>query len=414
MSEGVQQLRMVELGAERLKLLGNYAEPLMRAYTQGEFDETAVGERVLQKLIQARILWRPDENLGLKLRPQVTHMIASMIADENRRQTHTEISGELDRIEATVASYKEAQHKGNFSYADLQLQTLTEVIYDLAGQFEEAIDSLWQRLNSHFGFVANLNDKIRENERAQKQIRRLLEGLEIIKLSEMIELAGTSSELRKLLVVYLQQQLTVHHGSLLVVQERMTELLTRFREQQARSLLVSNMAAYLRQHPEFTPGDYAWRTVVPSLVNQSSPLIPAVSIAFERAQDQEPLAEMVAQIPRRDAIRKSSEQSSQPVKITHGEDAQLIARQAQLRQGVEAYFVAALSSRDGEALSALDYAHEQKLSWDPEIWLFQVIAEYQGLAANERPFFQLTYQERPVSYFNQLQLVQDIELKYLG
>lgn len=414
MSEGIQQQKMLELGAERLKLLGNYSEALMRAYTTGEFDETEVGERVLQRLIAARILWRPDENLGLKLRPQVTHMIASMIADESRRQTNTEISGELDRIEAAVESYKEAQHKGNYSYADLQLQSLTEIVYDLAGQFEDAIDSLWQRLNSHFGFVANLNDKIRENERAQKQIRRLLEGLEVIKLREMIDLAGASTELRRLLVVYLQEQLSFHHGSLLVVQERMAELLTRFREQQARSLLVSNMAAFLRQHPDYSPSDYAWRTIVPTLINQSMPILPAMSITLDRVRDHETLADIVIQLPKRDSYRKTSEQSSKAVNIQHGEDAKLIQRQAQMRKDVESFFVSALTFDTEQSNSALDYAESNTLKWDREVWLFQVISEYQSLAQQEREMFSLVYKERTASYYNQLQIVQDLELIYLG
>lgn len=415
MSSGLQNQKMLELGGERLKLLGNHAELLMDAYIRGEFDETAVGERVLQKLIQARILWRPDDAYGLKLRPQIASMVAGLIADESRRQAHADVSGELDRIEATAISYTEAQHKGNYSYADLQLQLLTEAVYDLTGQFEDAIDSLWQRLNSHFGFVASLTDKIRENELAHKQIHRLLEGLELVRVDEMITLAGTSSELRKLLVVYLNQKLSVHHASLLAVQERMTELLTRFRAQQERSLLVSGMAAYLRQHPDFEPGDYSWRAAMPDLLNQANPLVPAVSIAIDRASDAEAMAELVNETPvRTTRMKRLQEVRTKPAAVIHGETAALQVKQERLKHDVESFFLSVLAAGKGKPTAALDYLEQQKLNWDSEIWLYQVISEYQGLPVQERNLFRLVYIEKPVSYFNQVQLVKDIELQFMA
>ncbi len=53
------------------------------------------------------------------------------------------------------------------------MRHLRQEVDDLNGPFDDAIDSLRRRLNSDFGFVSRLSDKIRENERAQKQIVRL-------------------------------------------------------------------------------------------------------------------------------------------------------------------------------------------------------------------------------------------------
>mgnify|MGYP003704614141 CR=1 FL=1 len=110
----------------------------------------------------------------------------------------------------------------------------------------DAIDSLWQRLNSDFGFVSQLNDKIRENDRAQKQIVRLLDGLALIDFDELIELVGSDGSLRKLLISQLQNRLSHHYTSLREVQRRLIELMARFRKQQARSRLMTGMAAFMR------------------------------------------------------------------------------------------------------------------------------------------------------------------------
>ena len=225
---------LFDTGAKRLALLGKYHKQLMQGYLNGHVDESAFSEGTLKKLIAARILWRPDEQQLLTLRPLISELIASMVADENRRQVNADVAEKLEQIRNRIQAYRDAQYKGDYVIAELHLQRLTEHVYDLSGQFEEAIDSLWHRLNSDFGFVSSLDDKIRENERAQKQLRRLLDSLEMMDFGELIELSEGNSHLRKLLVSRLQNQLSAHHSSLLEVQKRLIGLLVKFRRQQSR------------------------------------------------------------------------------------------------------------------------------------------------------------------------------------
>jgi len=70
------------IGAERLALLGKHHNVLMQAYLEGFIDETALTDKALKSLMAARILWRPDEQQPLTLRPLVSELIASMVADE--------------------------------------------------------------------------------------------------------------------------------------------------------------------------------------------------------------------------------------------------------------------------------------------------------------------------------------------
>ncbi len=394
-------------GAERLALLGKHHKALMQGYLAGYIDETAFSETALKKLIAARILWRPDEEQALKLRPLVSELIASMVADENRRQINADVAEKLEQIRNRTDAYRDAQYKGDYAVAELQLQRLTEHVHDLSGQFEEAIDSLWHRLNSDFGFVSSLSDKIRENERAQKQLRRLLDGLDLIDFSELIDLAEGNSHLRKLLVSQLQSQLSSHHSSLLEVQKRLVQLMAKFRQQQSRSLLVANMAAFLRQHPRFTVGDYINRSDVPELINQAAPIEAQASIALDKTSDLGTLAELVRQLPA----------SSRPVQPeTHSAgfswqplDEEVAARQHALKLDVENFYLSMLSHTGKQ--SAIDYLAEKQLSWDSEIWLYQVIAEYQGLGREEKHAFLLERVEQTASSVNQLLVIQDINVQ---
>ncbi|MBU1620664.1 MAG: hypothetical protein KJ556_05225 [Gammaproteobacteria bacterium] len=397
---------LFSIGAERLALLGKHHKLLMQGYIDGFIDENAFTDVALKKLIASRILWRPDEQQPLALRPLVSELIASMVADENRRQINADVAEKLEQIRNRVQAYRDAQYKGDFSVAELQLQRLTEHVHDLSGQFEEAIDSLWHRLNSDFGFVSSLDDKIRENERAQKQLRRLLDGLDLLDFNELIELSEGNNHLRKLLVSQLQSQLSSHHSSLLEVQKRLVELLARFRQQQSRAMLIANMAAFLRQHPKYRPADYPNRSDVPSLFNQAAAIQPQAAIALDKASERQVLAGLVRALPRHQAVVLTDTQSASFSSLLV--DDEIAARQQALKTDVENFYLRVIDQ--GCSLSALDYLATQQLSWDSEIWLYQIIAEYQALPVDEKQMFAVVREETKASAFNELLLIRDINI----
>lgn len=405
------------IGAERLALLGKYHKVLMQGYLQGFVEETELSDSALKKLIAARILWRPDETQSLTLRPQLSELIASMVSDENRRQVNADVAQKLEQIHNRVQAYKEAQFKGDYTVAEMQLQRLTELVHDLSGQFEEAIDSLWNRLNTDFGFVGSLNEKIRENERAQQQLRRLLDGLQLIDFNQMIELAEGNSHLRKLLVSRLQYQLSGHHGSLLEVQKRLVALLAKFRQQQSRSLLINNMVSFLKQHPAYSPADYPHRSSVPDLFNQAAPIQLKGAVAFDRAGERQRLAELVHDLPKSDHTPTPDAKSA--TFTAPFADEEVAARQKALKQDVENFYLHIIDratetpdlAEHQPTVSALAYRDEQQLEWDPEIWLYQIISDYQALPRQDQRLFRLSNQEAKASATNNLMLIQDIQLQ---
>ena len=407
-----QASSLFRTGAERLALLGRYHKVLMQGYVQGFVDETGLSDSVLKKLIDARILWRPDESQPLSLRPQVSELIASMVSDENRRQVNTDVAEKLEQIHNRVQAYKEAQFKGDYSVGEMQLQRLTELVHDLSGQFEEAIDSLWNRLNTDFGFVGSLNEKIRENERAQQQLRRLLDGLQLIDFTQLIELAEGSSALRKLLVSRLQYQLSGHHGSLLEVQKRLIALLARFRKQQSRSLLVNNMVAFLKQHPAYSPADYPHRSSVPALINQAAPVVPQAAVALDRSTEYDRLADLIHRLPKISPAPAADPQSA--AFTAPFVDEAIAARQKALKQDVESFYLNVVDRADRNGVSALEYLAEQALDWDAEIWLYQILADWQALPRQDQQLFRLIRQEEFASATNQTLLIQDIQLQVRG
>ncbi|WP_133470496.1 hypothetical protein [Paraglaciecola marina] len=402
----LQSNPLFELGKERLELIGKHADALMQGYLQGHVDEAAFTVQALDKLINGRILWRPDEQQPLALRPNVNDLIASLTQDERKRQINSDVGEHLDQIHTRVQSLQAARQKGDYAATEHHMQLLTERVYDMTGQFGDAIESLWHRLNTEFGFVSSLDDKILEIELAQRQLRRILDGFSIINFDDLIQLAGSDGALRKLLVSQLQARISEHSGSLLEVQKRLVLLMARFRHQQDRALLINRMSAFLRQHPNFQVGDYPNRSQVPAVVNQAHGIKAQAFVALDRAQDGYALAELARAVPR------EPEQGSQSETQTEGfavaVQSLVATEQKQLAKDVEDFFIRVIESP--EPLSGVDYLAEQELTWDPEIWLFQVVAEYEGLPQQSKQSFMLEKERTPKSRFNQLYIIKDVKV----
>lgn len=399
---------LMALGAERLTLVGKHSQILMQAYVQGEIDESELTERQLKKLVTANLIYQPEPTKGFVLRPQMSDLVASIVADESRRHVNADVADRMETIRMRVHTYREAHRVGDTARSDQQLRLLAEHVHDLSGQFGEAIDSLWHRLNSNFGFVRSLSDKIRENDRAQKQIRRLLDGLNVLDFSELIELAEGSVQLRKLLVSQLQRQHGVHHAALLEVQKRLVHLMMRFREQQARSVLIANMTGFLRENPSFQVADYAFRAKVPDLINQAPAIIPAAAVGLDDHSSKQLAAELLHSLPR---IISPDDQAEpeRAVAVKAIENDLAKTRPRDISADVERFMLAVVESSE---LSALDYLHSKSLQWDAEVWLFQVLGEFQALNKTQRDLFNLVRHEAPAHRFNNLYLVQDLTLQF--
>jgi hypothetical protein len=193
---------------------------------------------------------------------------------------------------------------------------------------------------------------------------------------------------------------------LLEVQKRLVLLMARFRHQQDRALLINRMSAFLRQHPNFQVGDYPNRSQVPAVVNQAHGINAQAFVALDRAQDSYALAELARAVPREPEADNKSEQQTEDFSVAT--QSMVATQQKQLAKDVEDFFIKVIDS--DEALSGVEYLAENELSWDPEIWLFQIVAEYEGLPQQNKHSFLLEKEAAVQSRFNQLHIIQDVKL----
>lgn len=400
----------VKQGIERLKLLGKYSDVLMQNYYGVELDEAQAGARLVNQLLQANILWRPDETSGLKLTGPVREMIVHLIADEQRRKVNAEVGEFLVNIRLLVGKINAAEQQGHYQNSTYLQSKLSQEVDDLNSRIATGINSLWNRLNIDFAFVSTVQEKIHENEKAHSEVVRWLDGLELIDFKELIAFAGSNGGLRHILVRQLQGQVSVHFSSLREVQKRLNELMARFRQQQARNLLVRGMLQFFQQKPNFQPSDYAQRSHVVDLLNQAASVQASVSIALDRHQDKHAMQQMLAQLPAR--LEPSVDLPHAAPALAWQEDQTILAKRRALHEDVVSFYLNVLDQQQSQ--SALGYLAEAQLSWDPEIWLYQVIAEYQGLASSDKLAFRLHYDEHAAGPFNTVLIIEDVQLQLLS
>lgn len=398
----------LEQGEKRLNLIGRHAGILMQAYQTGELDALSVNEGILRNLLNARIIYQPEHGQGYRLRAPIAQLIANLVVDERRRSIQADVADKLDSIRNQVDVFRKAHQRSDMYLAELKLHIIEERVYDLVSEFDEAIHSLWNRLNTDFGFAASLDEKMAENQRAQNQIERLLDGLSMVDYEECIALADGHVKLRQLLVVQLQRRTSLQRASMLEIQHRMIELMSRFREQQSRSLLVNNMAQFLRQHPELKVSDYTERSEVPELFNQACGIRAAAhaDVRIESSQ-QQTLDVLHEALHKTRHLRTEQTSSSESAKaMAQFSDAVLETEQRQLKQDVDEFFIDAAQSQYPH--SALDYLVNNELRWQPEIWLFQVLSEYQTLTKSVQVELPLQRRERAVSKTNEVHIIEDL------
>src|SRR5699024_1224310 len=401
------QHRLVEEGIKRLRLLARHSQLLMHVYTGGSINEEQASGSAIEQLLHARVLWRADEDGSLRISHKLRELIAEMVADEERRSTHADVASFLQDLRGLNNRYLEAQHKGDYSTLEHVRKLLSDVVDDFNNRFADAIDSLWQRLNSDFGFVHSLTDKIRENTRAQEQARRLHDGLTLIDFDEWIHVAGSHGFLRKLLVSQWQQQVSQHYSSLRLVHARLEQLITRFREQQANVKLVRSMVHYLRTHTQYQPQAYEQRSKVPALFNVAAGMPLLVHPHLESHSDQAAMVALFAALPKRHAEAVAMA-SAEAVQFTEQES--VAPLQGAMKQAAEVFFLQVVE-QNGAPLSAVQYWQQQQHQWPADIWLFQVLSEYQGLPQSHKKHFVFQPQETPASATNALRLVRDYQLR---
>lgn len=399
---------LLQAGSRLLNALGRHSDLIMQAYINGSVSAREYSPKVLEQLVQLGVLWRPEAQSDLRLKSAVRTLLEGSLQDERNRNINTNIGAAIASLKTLTEHYKEALHHQRYNDATAYMSDLTEHTYQLSETLSNSVRVMFSRINNEFGYVSSVEAKIRENELAQEQVTDLLGQLECFRFDELSELAGSNRELRHLLVVSLQQRFSLAAQELSVVQARLLDLLGRFREFRGRTRLLKGFLLHMEQHPDFTPGNYPNLTQVPVLFNQSRSVIKPAASNVNNVEHEADYHAIVGALNYVHKQHKAPEEQVESQEINVTEQASVTLEKDPLHQAVEAYFVDVIDS--GQAKTALEYYHEHELSFDPEVWIYQVIGGYQGLDDEDKQFFALDAQGNNDTRFTGNFYINDVTL----
>ncbi len=401
-------INLKKSGMSLLNALSTHSDLIMQAYFSGSVNEADFSPKVIQNLIDLKVLWRPESDVELRLRPALRTLLEESLQDESNRQIDANIGNLLATLKTQSQHYKEALAHQKYHEAQAYMGDLTEHVYTLTETLATNVRLLWSRITNEFGYVSSVEAKIRENELAQSQVTDMLNQLSMFRFDELSQLAGSNRELRHLLVVTLQAAFATSTQELSLVQAKLIELLGRFREFKGRTRLLKGFMLHMEQKPDFVPSNYASLSQVPNLFNCAGGIVKPAAVDVKNVEQEFELISLLGQIRsiNRSGFGQQEREVANPIVIEQNQTIDL--EQDQLKHNVEQYFCEVIES--GQNVSALSYYEKHSLNFDPEVWIYQVIGAYQGLPDSEREFLEIATEGRPHPSYDGNFIIKDIEL----
>lgn len=394
-------------GVRFLRQLGRHAEPIMDAYLAGSISDEALEPGVQDRLVKDGVLYRPEPGADLHLRRTVRALLEEALKDDRNRQIDANTGTTLATFKTLAAHYTEARHQGDYAAADAYLADLREHVYSFCEGLTHSIRMLWSRINNEFGYVGSLNAKIRENELAQSQVSELLAGLELVDFQHLADTAGDLRELRRLLVTRLQRSVSDAYLELGVVQARLLDLLGRFRKIQGRTRLLRGWSLHIDQQPDYQPAQHTALPQMPQLLNLAEALLATAAVDIHDSVLEAELLALASQV-RAQREERAVMALPEAGELLLGEVESFEVQSSAIQDAVQDYFCQVIES--GQQLSALTWRAEQRLPWDEETWLYQVIGGYEALPDEQKDYFELLPEGEDHPVFSGNFIVRDLAL----
>lgn len=401
-------INLNKAGLSLLNALSNHSELIMQAYFSGSVNEAEYSPKVIQNLIDLKVLWRPESDVELRLRPALRTLLEESLQDENNRQIDANIGNLLATLTTQAEHYKEALAHQRYHESQAYLSDLTEHVYTLTETLATNVRLLWSRISNEFGYVSSVDAKIRENELAQQQVTDMLNQLALFHFDQLSQLAGSQRELRQLLVVTLQSAFATSTQELSLVQSKLIELLGRFREFKGRTRLLKGFMLHMEQKPDFQPVNYATLSHVPTLFNRAKGIIKPAAADVNNVEQELELTALVNNLRSVNRLAQTHHNRPMANPLVIEQEQSIALDEDLLKQEVESYFCKVIDS--GVNTSALTYYKDNELEFDQEVWLYQVIGAFQGLPDTEREYFDIETQGSYHPIYDGNFIIQDIEL----
>lgn len=390
------------------KLFSKYDDLLINAYLEhgGVVDDLDESYKVTEALIDARLVWRPADNEPIRLTREMMSLFERILRDPRRLSVNADIGGFLINLENSVNRYREARKFNSKDDVELYISQIERLVDDLRNTLLDSSNHLWQKTNSELGYVSTLRLKIAENNTVIAQAQRLIDSLELIKTPEITEMAGSDPQLRKYLLRWLLSAAETCRKETVDAMHKLNALLFKFRKQDKLGRVIDSLYRHYQNNPGYVPMNYSDMTTLPELFNQVAPLKLSGHADLYDPSQQVALFDILSTL-RKERVEAEVQPIVERMVVADGYEVVHQSLPA-LFEAVESFYSLVIDS--GDRLSAFDNRPSNEDEFDPELWIYAVIAKHNGMTEVERSVFDFSYIERTDCVFNGLRHVNDVKV----
>lgn len=397
MASGVnQKVGGTELIKRFLSSLNQGAELITAAYS-GNLEEIPEEQsNIFSQLKGQRVLMQIQGKY--KLNPNLTSMLNYLLAHSNSRHIEIDLISRLKTLDRIILSYLEHRQAGEDSLAEEVLGDIEQMTFDITFTAQDAVYSLANRIQTQFGFVRSIKDKITENEAAINTATRLVDNFTAFTFTHMMEFINQdtpNSPLFGILCSGLLNELANCQRDLNVILIQLRNMLATFRSEVHKTNILKAFHEHYSKNPDYQPKNYADYEKPDELFIRAADIAPEGSAHADMNSDSEKynesLSVLVSELNRKDA---SVPERTDTLDSSGGlDEAPEIKSEAivldDITEDLTALFRRCIST--GQPVSATEYLREHGLFHIPSHWLFAVGAFYEDMPPENRKYFECSF-----------------------
>jgi hypothetical protein len=376
-------------GISTLKALHKHASLIMQAYDQGQIlNETATNQPAIDELIRLRLAIRDDLAQQVRLCSVVKNLLDHSLKTIRLKLVHADIGTAIDGILFLINEYQRAKAANNEADKTAYLIELNETVIELSDSLISQCETIWRQIDSDFGSVSQLSSKMALNQSALEKVANILKALDYINLAELLELARNDSQLRLIINRRLQNNIGVCRELLTDASIRLNKILFNLKRLERKASLVKAFKALYQLNPSFIPINQAEKIAIPALFRIPEALKITGNIDHQNSDFEIDFTEML--IGLRKVITTEEKQVVQPIPTDADENQQEILKPSLVKTQIRQVFLQVL--KQDKPISGTDSLAYAPQSIAADIWLYALLAEYNGLPSNYKKQFKLYFE----------------------
>ncbi len=254
-------------------------------------------EKAIDDLIRHHLAYQAIDEGQIQLSGAVIDLLNRVTRNHQMHLSGGQVGDLWQEIQDLAEGYHLATRKGEEIQRQEYLQGIQETVVYFSDKLHEATLRFSRHIYHHFAIIADLDLRIRENERCLKEARRLNQLLHTISFTALGELAGSDRQLNRILLNDFRKIIDQAAHSLLDATHRLKDNLGRLqRDREARRLnqLIDVFHQHYQTHLGFEPSLQVL-SPCPEAFNRIEPLPWLAYPDVDAALHEKVLSELAAQ-----------------------------------------------------------------------------------------------------------------------